>query len=72
MNTTKFAGIVALGGFVCLVAAAFVGGHFISDWLVVAAEVLLAAAGAIMIGYVAIGVFFDVVLEGLDHPPGSR
>lgn len=64
MNTMRFAGIMAVLGLLCLMGAAFVGVSLISEWMVIAAEALLAGASAVVLGYVALGFIADVVLEG--------
>jgi hypothetical protein len=55
---------MAVLGLLCLMGAAFVGVSLISEWMVIAAEALLAGAGAVVLGYVALGFIADVVLEG--------
>jgi hypothetical protein len=60
----RFAGILAVLGAMCLVGAAFVGVTPLADWMVIAAEALIAGAGAVVLGYVALGFIADVVLEG--------
>jgi hypothetical protein len=57
--TLKIALLLALVGIICLPASAVLGVSAMADYVLDAAEILLAMAAILLIGYVAIGILAD-------------